>query len=134
MKRKNVIIISIAGITLVLLCLLGFTYGYFMTVINGNTSAKSIDVTTSIKGLEIADLTLEDIKGKKRNANITMPRQIAMYICRNVLNEPLMKIGIEFGGKDHTTVMHAVRKVEELIVEDTSLSENVEALRRLLEI
>ena len=61
MKRKNVIIISIAGITLVLLCLLGFTYGYFMTVINGNTSAKSIDVITSIKGLEIADLTLEDI-------------------------------------------------------------------------
>ena len=61
MKRKNVIIISIAGITLVLLCLLGFTYGYFMTVINGNTSAKSVDVTTAIKGLEITDLTLEDI-------------------------------------------------------------------------
>ena len=61
MKRKNVIIISIAGITLVLLCLLGFTYGYFMTNINGNTNNKSIDVTTSIKGLEITDLTLEDI-------------------------------------------------------------------------
>ncbi len=61
MKRKNVIIISIAGITLVLLCLLGFTYGYFMTNINGNTNNKSINVTTAIKGLEINDLTEEDI-------------------------------------------------------------------------
>ncbi len=61
MKRKNVIIISIAGITLILLCLLGFTYGYFLTVINGNTNEKSVDVTTAIKGLEIQDLSEEDV-------------------------------------------------------------------------
>ncbi len=61
MKRKNVIIISIAGITLVLLCLLGLTYGYFMTNINGNTTAKSVDVSTAIKSVEITDLTKEDV-------------------------------------------------------------------------
>ena len=67
------------------------------------------------------NLTIDDIKGKKRNANIAFPRQIAMYICRNVLNEPLMKIGNEFGGKDHTTVMHSVSKIEEALKEDPKM-------------
>lgn len=44
-------------------------------------------------------------------ASIAVPRQIAMYICRTVLEESLPKIGIEFGGKDHTTVMHSVEKI-----------------------
>lgn len=74
------------------------------------------------------NLTLEDIKGKKRNANITMPRQIAMYICRNVLNEPLMKIGIEFGGKDHTTVMHSVNKIENEIKTNIELKNLIDKL------
>lgn len=74
------------------------------------------------------NLTLEDIKGKKRNANITMPRQIAMYICRNVLNEPLMKIGIEFGGKDHTTVMHSVNKIENEIKNNIELKNLIDKL------
>ena len=67
------------------------------------------------------ELTIEDIKGKKRNANITVPRQIAMYICRNILNESLMKIGAEFGGKDHTTVMHSVAKIEQALKDDPKL-------------
>ena len=52
------------------------------------------------------NITVEDLKSKKRNANISVPRQVAMYICRTVLEESLPKIGMEFGGKDHTTVMH----------------------------
>lgn len=74
------------------------------------------------------DLTIEDIKGKKRNANITVPRQIAMYICRNVLNEPLMKIGTEFGGKDHTTVMHSVSKIEQALKEDSKLEIEINSI------
>lgn len=74
------------------------------------------------------DLTIEDIKGKKRNANITVPRQIAMYICRNVLNEPLMKIGTEFGGKDHTTVMHSVSKIEQALKEDPKLEIEINSI------
>ena len=76
------------------------------------------------------DLTIEDIKGKKRNANITVPRQIAMYICRNVLNEPLMKIGTEFGGKDHTTVMYAVEKIEKEIKVNKDLANTIEKLKK----
>ena len=67
------------------------------------------------------NLTVDDIKGKKRNANITVPRQIAMYICRNILNESLMRIGNEFGGKDHTTVMHSVSKIEQELKDDPKL-------------
>lgn len=74
------------------------------------------------------NLSIEDIKGKKRNANITEPRQIAMYICRKVLNEPLMKIGNEFGGKDHTTVMHSVDKIEAAIKEDPKLEIEISAI------
>ena len=74
------------------------------------------------------NLTIEDIKGKKRNANITVPRQIAMYICRNILNEPLMKIGTEFGGKDHTTVMHSVNKIEQVLKEDSKLEIEINSI------
>ena len=57
------------------------------------------------------NITVEDLKSKKRKANISYPRQIAMYICRTILDEPLARIGSEFGGKDHTTVMHSVNKI-----------------------
>lgn len=58
------------------------------------------------------NITVEELKSKKRLAKIAVPRQIAMYICRTVLEESLPKIGIEFGGKDHTTVMHSVDKIK----------------------
>ena len=56
------------------------------------------------------NITVEDMKSKRRMASIAFPRQVAMYICRTELNESFPKIGIEFGGKDHTTVMHSVDK------------------------
>ena len=61
------------------------------------------------------NIGVEDLKSKKRSANISVPRQIAMYICRTVLEESFPKIGIEFGGKDHTTVMHSVDKIKKEI-------------------
>ena len=57
------------------------------------------------------NITVDDLKSKRRVASISLPRQIAMYICRVCLKESLPKIGIEFGGKDHTTVMHSVDKI-----------------------
>ena len=60
------------------------------------------------------------------------PRQIAMYLAKQLTSRSLPEIGRKFD-RDHTTVMHAVRKVEELILEDASLAENVDALRRILE-
>ncbi len=57
------------------------------------------------------NISIDDLKSKKRVSSIAVPRQVAMYICRVILNEPLAKIGLEFGGKDHTTVMHSVEKI-----------------------
>lgn len=58
------------------------------------------------------NITVEDLKSKRKSNDIAIPRQIGMYICRVYLKESLPKIGAEFGGKDHTTVMHAVNKIK----------------------
>ena len=68
------------------------------------------------------NISLEDIKGKRKSNDITIPRQIAMYICRIYLKESLPKIGAEFGGKDHTTVMHAVNKIKKEVETNDELN------------
>lgn len=67
------------------------------------------------------NITVEDIKSKKRLSKIAVPRQIGMYICREHLKESLPKIGSEFGGKDHTTVMHSVAKIKRELKKDKNL-------------
>ena len=67
------------------------------------------------------NITVEDIKSKKRLSKIAVPRQIGMYICRVNLKESLPKIGSEFGGKDHTTVMHSVAKIKRELKKDKNL-------------
>ena len=74
------------------------------------------------------NITPEDIKGKKRLKKISTPRQIGMYICRVVLEESLPKIGSEFGGKDHTTVMHAVNKIKREVEKDQTLKNDIEKI------
>ena len=61
---------------------------------------------------EYFQISVEDIRSKKRSSNIAFPRQIAMYLCRKLTSESFPKIGTEFGGKDHSTVMHSVEKIE----------------------
>ncbi|MEC7537535.1 MAG: helix-turn-helix domain-containing protein, partial [Pseudomonadota bacterium] len=65
---------------------------------------------------------------------VARPRQIAMYLAKQLTARSLPEIGRKFGGRDHTTVMHAVRKVEELKATDNGFSEDVELLRRMLEV
>lgn len=67
------------------------------------------------------NINVDEIKSKKRMTEIAIPRQIAMYICRTVYNEPLTRIGLMFGGKNHTTVMHSVDKIKNEILNDSSL-------------
>ncbi len=67
------------------------------------------------------NITVDDIKSKKRLSKIAVPRQIGMYICRIYLKESLPKIGSEFGGKDHTTVMHSVAKIKRELKKDKNL-------------
>ena len=79
---------------------------------------------------EYFQITVEDIRSKKRSSNISYPRQIAMYLCRNMTNESFPKIGIEFGGKDHSTVMHSVEKIEKEIKNNKDLANIIEKLKK----
>ncbi len=74
-----------------------------------------------------------ELKGKKRVRQIVVPRQIAMYLSRELTDSSLPKIGQEFGGKDHTTVMHAYEKIEQQIKTDSDIKSAVFDLRQMLE-
>ena len=79
------------------------------------------------------NLRIEDMKAKKRTKAVAHPRQIAMYLCREMTDLSLPKIGEEFGGRDHTTVMHAQEKIRKEIQDNPNVANQVEAIRKLLE-
>lgn len=79
---------------------------------------------------EYFSISVEDIRSKKRSSNISFPRQIAMYLCRMMTNESFPRIGIEFGGKDHSTVMHSVEKIENEIKVNKDLANIIEKLKK----
>jgi chromosomal replication initiator protein len=74
-----------------------------------------------------------DMFSERRSRSVARPRQIAMYLAKQLTQRSLPEIGRKFGGRDHTTVMHAVRKVEELRAQDQAFAEDVDMLRRMLE-
>lgn len=75
---------------------------------------------------------IADMHSARRARAVARPRQVAMYLAKQLTSRSLPEIGRKFGGRDHTTVMHAVRKVEELIAEDPSFAQDVDILRRTL--
>lgn len=77
-------------------------------------------------------IRLSDMLGPKRNRALARPRQIAMYLSKELTNRSLPDIGRRFGGRDHTTVMHAVKKVDELMASDSQIADDVELLKRAL--
>ena len=74
-------------------------------------------------------VTIDGLKSKKRTKTLTVPRQVAMYLCRQHTDLPLVEIGQAFGGRDHTTVIHACDKVENEIQQDRTIRLRVEQLR-----
>ncbi|AUC53591.1 MAG: chromosomal replication initiator protein DnaA [Sagittula sp.] len=85
------------------------------------------------KVAEHYNIRLSDMIGPKRVRNFARPRQVAMYLCKQLTSRSLPEIGRRFGGRDHTTVMHGVRRIEELRQQDGQIDEDVEMLRRALE-
>lgn len=87
-----------------------------MEALDGLKVNQRTDITASTIQRKVADfyeITPADLKGKKRSKTIVVPRQIAMYLCRELTSDSLPRIGQEFGGKDHTTVMHAINRIQE---------------------
>ena len=78
------------------------------------------------------NITVEELKGVKRSNDVTFPRQIAMYLCRNVAQLPLTKIGEGFGKRDHTTVIHACTKIEKEVQNNISTKRIVESVKNIL--
>lgn len=74
------------------------------------------------------NLSFTDLKGKKRTKNVMLPRQIAMYIARELTEYSTTELGAEFGGRDHTTVMHSCQKIDDLLKSDPVLSSTLNAL------
>jgi chromosomal replication initiator protein len=79
------------------------------------------------------NVSRSDLLSSRRTANVVRPRQVAMYLAKTLTLRSLPEIGRRFGGRDHTTVLHAVRKIEALVTKDVSLSEEVESLKRQLQ-
>lgn len=78
------------------------------------------------------NVSRSDILSSRRTATVVRPRQIAMYLAKTMTLRSLPEIGRRFGGRDHTTVLHAVRKIEGLVGQDPALNEEVEVLKRRL--
>ncbi|MDR0442013.1 MAG: chromosomal replication initiator protein DnaA [Treponema sp.] len=79
---------------------------------------------------EYYSLTPNDLKGKKRSQNIVFPRQLAMYIAREMTDYSTTELGQDFGGRDHTTVMHSIEKIKGKLLIDPSLNSIIESLKR----
>lgn len=95
---------------------------------------KNTYITNDIQRIQkaVADyfkITVEDLKSKKRNANINYPRQIAMYICRMTTDETIVKIGLEFGNRDHSTVLHSYEKISNELKDNFELKETIEKIK-----
>jgi chromosomal replication initiator protein len=99
---------------------------------------KAFDRKVSIQEIQkkVADhynMRISEMSSARRARNIARPRQIAMYLAKQLTSKSLPDIGRHFGDRDHTTVMHAVSRVTELMAQDNAFAEDVELLRRMLE-
>ena len=79
------------------------------------------------------NVSRSDLLSSRRTANVVRPRQVAMYLAKTLTLRSLPEIGRRFGGRDHTTVLHAVRKIEALVGKDVALQDEVETLKRQLQ-
>ncbi|MCA8884632.1 MAG: chromosomal replication initiator protein DnaA [Rhodobacteraceae bacterium] len=79
------------------------------------------------------NIRLSELIGPTRVRTVARPRQIAMYLCKTLTTRSLPEIGRRFGGRDHTTIMHGIKKIDELRGKDSQLAEDLELLRRSLE-
>ncbi|MCE9625879.1 MAG: chromosomal replication initiator protein DnaA [Deltaproteobacteria bacterium] len=79
------------------------------------------------------NVKISDLKSPRRLRVLTVPRQIAMYLCRKHVKSSFPELGLKFGGKDHSTVVHAVQKIEKLLLQDLTLRNEISSLEKILQ-
>ncbi|HIE79411.1 MAG TPA: chromosomal replication initiator protein DnaA, partial [Nitrospinaceae bacterium] len=95
---------------------------------------KHFTITNIIKSVaKYHDIKVSDIKSKRRTRDISVPRQIAMFLCREHTKSSLPEIGRQFGGKDHTTVLFSYKKISNLIKENNELTASIQEILGLIE-
>ena len=85
------------------------------------------------KVVEHYNIKLSDMHSPRRSRSVARPRQVAMYLAKSITTRSLPEIGRKFGGRDHTTVIHAIKTIEEIMVNDPNLAEDIELLTRILQ-
>jgi chromosomal replication initiator protein len=98
-------------------------------VLNGAFAAELSAVAIRERVASCFGVSVESLASKKRTKELTVPRQVAMYLIRELLDTPLVEIGRLFGGRDHSTVIHSLQKVEDDLQTDESFRSKVQALR-----
>jgi chromosomal replication initiator protein len=96
-------------------------------------STRQANLSIEIIQKAVADfysLSVSDLKGKKRTQKIVYPRQLSMFVCREMTDFSTTEIGEAFGGRDHTTVMHSIDKIQGLLLTDPALDSTIENLKR----
>jgi chromosomal replication initiator protein len=117
--------------------------GQALTLESAENAVRDLVRTREQKKVKIEDIqrlvanhynvSRQDILSSRRTATVVRPRQIAMYLSKALTPRSYPEIGRRFGGRDHTTVLHAVRKIEELAVKDTLLANEIDLLKRMLQ-
>ena len=98
--------------------------------INKGTSEKANILKVQKVVADYFQISVDDLKSKKRSASIAFPRQIAMYLSRTILNESFERIGLEFGGKDHSTIMYSCDKIKNEIDTNTEIRNSIEEIKK----
>jgi chromosomal replication initiator protein len=91
-------------------------------------SVESIQKTVA----DFYKISIPDLKSPRRTKNLAHPRHVAMYLCKKITRSSFPEIGAKFGGKDHTTVMHACRKIESLLETNLRLQEEISILEKTI--
>ena len=99
-----------------------------LNVNNKKVSLNSIQEEVSL----YYNLKISDMTSSRRSISIARPRQIAMYLCKDITSNSYPEIGKAFGGKDHTTVIHAVKKVRSLLMQDHNIQNQIKILKKLI--
>ena len=98
------------------------------------TNSKKITIDEiQKKVVEHYNIKLSDMHSPRRSRSVARPRQVAMYLAKSITTRSLPEIGRKFGGRDHTTVIHAIKTIEEIMVNDPNLAEDIELLTRILQ-
>ena len=124
-------IIHIYTVVFLIICVIFYFCVDIIYFSNKQNKSITIDLIQDVVAAYF-NLRVEDLKSQRRTRNVAYPRQIAMYLSRKLTDMSLPKIGEEFGGRDHTTVIHAYEKISESLNKDESLEHTINDITKKL--